>query len=89
LYAALIALVLTGYVAASALGDTRLLFPIDRTFARSDIGETLLDAHFSLKWVLLALLTLHLGAALKHAVFDRDGTFSGMAFPSRKERDHA
>ncbi|APX12901.1 hypothetical protein BWR18_15325 [Tateyamaria omphalii] len=89
LYLCLIALTLTGYVAASALGETALALPIDRTAARSDLGEMFLDAHFTLKWVLLALLTVHIAASLKHAFFDRDGTFSRMTFQPRKDQDHA
>ena len=64
-----------GYVSASGLRRTELLFPIDVTFARSDLGELFMEAHFTLKWVLLAVLALHVLGTLKHSFIDRDNTF--------------
>ncbi|MEM8554862.1 MAG: cytochrome b/b6 domain-containing protein [Pseudomonadota bacterium] len=78
LYLCLIAFSVTGYVSASALGNNAMLFPVDRGFARSDFGELLLEIHFALKWVLLALFTLHILGALKHAFWDRDRTLARM-----------
>ena len=75
LYALLVAYVVTGYVSASGLRRTELLFPIDVTFARSDLGELFMEAHFVLKWVLLAALALHVLGTLKHSFIDRDNTF--------------
>ena len=80
LYAVLIIFVVTGYISASALGEPSLLFPVNKGFARSDIGELILEIHFATKWALLALLTLHIGGALKHAVWDKDRTLSHMTF---------
>lgn len=84
LYLCLIAYVATGYVSASALGDTSLLVPANIGFARSDMGEQLLELHFALKWVLLGLVALHLFGVLKHALWDRDTTLSNMTFTSSK-----
>ena len=75
LYAILIAYVVTGYVTASGLRSTELLFPISVVFARSDLGELFMEAHFALKWVLLAVLALHVLGTLKHSFIDRDNTF--------------
>ena len=75
LYAILIAYVVTGYVTASGLRSTELLFPISVAFARSDLGELFMEAHFALKWVLLAVLALHVLGTLKHSFIDRDNTF--------------
>lgn len=83
-YICLIAYVATGYVAASGLGEPALIAPISQTFARSDLGEQILEAHFMLKWVVLGLLTLHIAAVLKHQFWDRDGTFSNMTLATRK-----
>ncbi len=75
LYILLIAYVVTGYVSASGLRSTELLFPINVAFARSDLGDLFMEAHFALKWVLLAVLALHLLGTLKHSFIDRDNTF--------------
>ncbi|MEO1239249.1 MAG: cytochrome b/b6 domain-containing protein [Pseudomonadota bacterium] len=80
LYALLIAFIVTGYVSASALSNNMLLFPGDLAFARSDTGEVLLEVHYALKWVLLALFGLHFAGAMKHALIDRDNTLSSMWF---------
>ena len=74
LYALLVAYVITGYVTASGLRSTELLFPINVAFARSDIGDLFMEAHFTLKWVLLAVLALHVLGTLKHSLIDRDKT---------------
>ena len=75
LYALLIAYVVTGYVSASGLRSTELLFPINVAFARSDLGDLFMEAHFALKWVLLAVLGLHVLGTIKHSIIDRDNTF--------------
>jgi cytochrome b561 len=85
LYICMIALGVTGYVSASGLNTPYLLWPIDQTFARSDMGETLLDWHYSLKWVLLTLVALHVLGALKHLLWDKDDTFTHMTPQSRKD----
>ena len=75
LYLLLVAYVVTGYVSASGLRSTELLFPINVAFARSDLGDLFMEAHFALKWVLLVVLALHLLGTLKHSLIDRDNTF--------------
>ncbi len=75
LYILLVAYVITGYVTASGLRSTELLFPIDTAFARSDLGELFMEAHITLKWVLLAVLAIHVLGTLKHSFIDRDNTF--------------
>lgn len=83
LYLCLIAFAASGYVSASALRTPALIFPVDQAFARSDIGETILELHYALKWVLAGLVTLHVAGALKHAIWDRDATLSQMFFSSK------
>ncbi len=75
LYVLLIAYVVTGYVTASGLRITELMFPINVAFARSDLGDLFMEVHFTLKWVLLAVLALHVLGTLKHSFIDRDNTF--------------
>jgi len=78
LYVCLICFAITGYVSASALSNSDLLFPLDRSFARSDIGDILLEIHYALKWVLLVLLCLHLAGALKQVFWGRTQSVSNM-----------
>ncbi|KJZ18155.1 cytochrome b [Loktanella sp. S4079] len=85
LYLCMIGLVITGYVAASGLRSPFLIWPASQAFARSDTGETLLYWHFDLKWVLLALIALHILGVLKHLLWDKDNTLSHMSLRYRKE----
>ncbi|MEL6170043.1 MAG: cytochrome b/b6 domain-containing protein [Pseudomonadota bacterium] len=80
LYALILVFLVTGYVSASALRDPALLAPVGLAFARSDTGEILLEMHYAAKWALLALVGMHIAGAVKHAVIDRDGSFSRMWF---------
>ncbi len=84
LYAVLLVYVGTGYVAASAFQDPDLIWPADLAFARSDTGELLLELHYTLKWVLLTLMTIHVAGALKHLVVPRENALHNITFTSRK-----
>lgn len=46
--------------------------------ARRDLAHDLRDAHEMLAWSLAALLALHVGAALKHRLVERDAVFASM-----------
>ena len=83
LYLAMVAYVATGYVSASALRDTLVLFPVSRDLAWSELGDQIIELHYLMKWVLLTLVTVHVAAALKHALWDRDTTFSNIWFSQR------
>lgn len=85
LYLCMIAYAVTGYVAASGLRDPMLVAPVNQGFARSETGELFLEAHFALKWVLLALVTLHVAALLKHRLWDKDTTASHMTLNFKKD----
>ncbi len=85
LYLCMIAYVVTGYIAASGLGDPMLVAPLNQAFARSDTGEWFLEAHFALKWVLLALFTIHIAAVLKHRFWDKDRPLTNMTLTLRKD----
>jgi len=83
LYAVMIAFLVTGFVAASGLREPSLIWSLPLSFARSDMAETLTEVHFFLKIPLLALLSLHISAALKHAFWDKDQTLQDMWFKHR------
>jgi len=82
LYGMLIFMATTGYIRVSAGG-----FPIEmldalgvpRLMPRSDaVAETAQTMHRYGRLVLIALIAMHIGAALFHAVVKRDGVFSRM-----------
>lgn len=50
-----------------------------------DLYETLLALHIGLYWVIVALLAIHVGAALKHHFIDKDDVLNRM-LPFRKKR---
>lgn len=84
LYLVMIAFVVTGYISASAETDSALIAPVSLAFARSDMGEMILEVHFLLKWALLALVALHIAGALKHHFWDKDATLSQMTFSAKR-----
>jgi cytochrome b561 len=45
---------------------------------RQELSDGLEDAHETLAWTLAALLALHVGAALKHRLIERDHVFASM-----------
>lgn len=89
-YVLMIAMPLSGWVMASAspafetkyfgLFDARLpvlpTLPLD---SREGIENAAASAHSLLAWVIIGLLALHVGAALKHHFVDRDGLLARMA----------
>ncbi|MEQ8406577.1 MAG: cytochrome b [Oceanicaulis sp.] len=84
-YAVMIGAPLGGYVTASAFGDSFpiLLFneitlpklPVPQS---SEFREFAGSAHGAGGWVILVLLALHAGGALKHHILDRDGVLTRM-----------
>lgn len=84
LYALLLVVPLMGWANASSRGWSVALFgalpmpPLSP--AGSAIGHALGDWHRNFAWVLLALVGLHVGAALYHQFILRDGTLHRM-FP--------
>lgn len=96
-YAIMIGVPLAGYVTASAFGD---LFPIKLFDAielpklpvpqTEDFQGTAGSIHGASGWVILGMLALHAGGALKHHVLDRDGVLNrmipGLDIPEQKNR---
>jgi cytochrome b561 len=83
LYAAMVAMPLLG-MTGSALSKKGLIFfgtPLPRIFeANHDLAEIFFDAHSVTAWILVALVSLHVLAALKHLLIDKDGVFQRMWF---------
>ncbi|HGL4259348.1 cytochrome b [Burkholderia dolosa] len=82
LYVLMLVIPATGYLYSSAsnipvvyLGIVPLPRLIDPDPALKEIFKTL---HVSLNYILLALVSLHVLAAIKHQLFDRDGLLSRM-----------
>lgn len=77
LYALLVLIPLTGWVMSSAQGFQTVLFgvlPLPDAIGKDEaLGENLATLHFVLNKTLLALIVLHVAAALKHQFIDRDG----------------
>ncbi len=98
LYALMFALPLTGWimVSASPLNLPTLYFgvlavphiaPVHALAApaRKAVGDAADGAHIALVWAACALIALHVAAALKHQVFDRDDVLARM-LPARGRR---
>lgn len=88
LYVLMFAIPVTGWLMSSAkgvptvyLGLVRLPDLLDKD---KELGHLLENIHASLNYLMLALLVLHVAAALKHHLIDRDDTLSRM-LPFLKE----
>jgi cytochrome b561 len=82
LYLLFIAIPLTGWLMSSAKGFQTVLFGVlplpDLVGKDKALGVLLTSVHESLNYLLLALVLLHVAAALKHQLIDRDGILSRM-----------
>lgn len=82
LYACLLALPVLGWLHSAAANTPVAVFGLvvlpPPIAADRGLVEPLRTAHAAVAWTLLALLALHVLAALKHAVVDRDGTLRRM-----------
>ncbi len=83
LYAAMLAMPLLG-LSGAALSKSGIEFfglAVPRFAAPNhDLAEVFFTAHSVVAWVLVALIALHVLAALKHLLVDRDGVFQRMWF---------
>lgn len=82
LYAAMIAMPLG--LSGAALSKRGIEFfglSIPRVAAPNhDLAEAFFNAHSVVAWILVALIAIHVLAALKHLIVDRDGVFQRMWF---------
>ena len=90
LYAVMVAIPLTGWLMSSAKGFQTVWFgvlPLPDLVAKSKpLGEALVQVHIILNYVLIALVVVHILAALKHQFIDRDGLLRCITFVSTKEK---
>lgn len=85
LYALMILMPLSGWVFTSASPkrhplDFFGLFPLPMFPVAQDkqVSNVVAERHEQLAWLMIALLVLHVGAALKHRIVDRDRTLDRM-----------
>lgn len=82
LYSCLLAMPLLGWVNASAANFPVSVFgvftlpPIAPT--DPELAALAIRAHVAMSWVLIALVAVHVGAAIKHHAVDRDPTLTRM-----------
>jgi cytochrome b561 len=89
IYVLLFAIPISGWLTSSASGVPVVLFKVlplpDLLEKDKVLAEQLALVHASLNYTLMALLTLHVAAALKHHFYDRDEVLRRM-LPSFKAR---
>ena len=82
LYVLMALVPLTGWLMSSAKGFQVVylgVLPIPDLIAKNpDLGEILEEVHESLNWLLFGLVGLHVAAALKHHLIDKDATLRRM-----------
>lgn len=90
LYVLLIAIPISGWVMSSAHGVKVVYLGVlplpDLVDKNKELAETLEDIHATLVYVMLALVALHVAAAIKHHVVDRDDVLHRM-LPLLKPRN--
>lgn len=89
LYVLMLAVPLSGWLMTSAKGFPVVWFGVlqlpDLVAKDKELGDLLELVHSSLNYALMALIAIHILAALKHQWIDRDGTLTRM-LPSFKEK---
>jgi cytochrome b561 len=82
LYVLMLAIPFSGWLMSSAKGYQTVLFgilPLPDLLAKDkELGHTLENIHASLNYLLLALVAVHIAAALKHHFIDRDQVLTRM-----------
>ena len=90
LYALTLCIPISGWLMSSASGFQVVYlgyFPIPDLLAKNkESAEQLKQLHESLNWTLLALVALHVAAAMKHHLVDRDDVLRRM-LPSLNQRN--
>jgi cytochrome b561 len=83
LYVLILAVPVSGWVMSSAKGFKTVWFGVlplpDLVGKDKALGELLSGVHQSLNYLLLALVVLHVAAALKHHLIDKDGILLRMS----------
>jgi cytochrome b561 len=89
LYLLTLAIPISGWLMSSASGLQVVYlgqFPIPDLLAKNkELAEELKQLHEALNWLMVAVVALHVAAALKHHLFDRDDVLQRM-LPILKQR---
>ncbi|CAN5354695.1 cytochrome b/b6 domain-containing protein [soil metagenome] len=83
LYICMILMPITGFIGASFSKHGVAFFGLELPSwgnPNHDIAEQFFNIHGIIAWALVVLITLHLLAALKHLVINKDGVFQRMWF---------
>lgn len=90
LYVLMLAVPLSGWLMSSAKGFPTVWFGVlplpDLVAKNRELGELLAGVHKTLNFSLLALVVVHIGAALKHHYLERSPFLQRMGWP---RKDHA
>lgn len=82
LYLLMLAVPLSGWLMSSAMGFSVVWFGVlplpDLISKDKQLGELLKGVHATLNFTMLALILVHAAAAIKHHLFERDGTLARM-----------
>ena len=81
LYTLMLLMPLTGYLGAAFGGEAISYFglPLPSWSAKNEaLKEQFFTAHSVIAWLLVAMVTMHVGAALKHLLIDKDTVFQRM-----------
>jgi cytochrome b561 len=85
----MLAIPVSGWLMSSALGFQTVYFGVlpipDLLGKNKELGESLKFVHMFLNYTMAGLVAMHVGAALKHHLIDRDSVLARMLpFLSRK-----
>jgi cytochrome b561 len=82
LYVLLVCIPISGWLMSSAYGVTVVYFGViplpDLVAKNKELGDTLKGLHEALVYTMLALVAMHVVAAVKHHVVDRDDVLHRM-----------
>lgn len=88
LYVLIFAVPLSGWLMSSAKGFKTVWFGVlplpDLVGKDKALGELLANVHANLNYLLLALVVLHIAAALKHHLIDKDGVLLRMSLKGER-----
>jgi cytochrome b561 len=91
LYLLIVAIPLSGWLMSSALGFQTVylgVLPLPDLLAKDKLlGEQLKFVHMFLNYTLAALVLMHVGAAVKHHLIDRDDILARMLPPLRRKQE--
>lgn len=88
LYALMLVIPLSGWLMSSAKGFQTVYFGVlpipDLLQKNADLGDILRNVHETLNWLLISIVVLHVGAALKHHFIDKDDVLRRM-LPAKRQ----